>query len=153
MKLIPLTHGYFAKVSDCDYVFLRQFKWSINGRPEDPYAQARVDGKTVRMHRVVARRAGYANCKQTDHKNGNGLDNTRRNLRPATCQQNQRNRRRTKALSRVIGVYQGKAGHWFARVVVDGKAICLGTFPTVREAARARKQGEKKYFGRFAPND
>lgn len=150
MKTIPLTRGKIAFVSDRDYAFLRKFKWYCAGKRDRPYAQTWNGGKPILMHRMVAERAGYGEAKQIDHRDGNRLNNTRQNLRPATNAQNQMNRRVVLAQSGVKGVYPNTNGKWQARLMVGGKIYNFGTYDTLAEAAEARRQAEKKYFGKFA---
>lgn len=151
MRVIPLTRGNVAYVSDKDYPRLRRFKWYCSGRRDAPYAQTWKEGRPVLMHRMIAQMAGYGDAPQIDHRDGNRLNNMRSNLRPATNQQNQMNRTVVRARSGVRGVYENTNGRWQARIVVDGVQICLGTFDTIGDAAAVRKQAERSYYGRFAP--
>lgn len=90
MKEIPLTDGLAALVDDEDYERLARYKWSVAWGSWYPYAQARVDGKRVLMHRLLTNApAGY----EVDHVNGHSLDNRRGNLRVVTRQENLAKRR------------------------------------------------------------
>lgn len=59
-----------------------------------------------------------------------------------------RNRRKSSANSSgYVGV--GKKGRfWSARITVNRKQVFLGQFENIEDAVEARKQGEKKYWGR-----
>lgn len=86
--------------------------------------------------------------------NGDQLDNRRCNLRIVTLQQNGWNRHKIGKLntSGHNGVgFDKRLGVWKARIGFNGKAIHLGTFLTVEEAAAARRAAELKYYGEFAP--
>lgn len=90
MKLIPLTHGYFAQVDDADYGFLIKYKWHFRrGYAARNSSTAEGRGRVVFMHRVIAETPIGL---ETDHANGDKLDNRRCNLRVATMAENQRNR-------------------------------------------------------------
>lgn len=87
MREIPLSKGMVALVSDEDYDRVSQFKWyaSLESRGTKWYAVRKVtiDGKRVkiRMHRfIVGLPPGKEDTRIVDHKNDNGLDNTRPNL-------------------------------------------------------------------------
>ena len=88
-RLIPLTQGKSAIVSDSDFEYLNQFKWCIS---PNGYAIRNiiVNGKKTqeRMHRVIAK---IPLGKFTDHINGDKLDNRNFNLRIATKSQNAAN--------------------------------------------------------------
>lgn len=83
--------------------------------------------------------------REVDHRNGNGLDNRRGNMRVVTHAQNQQNRRSFGATSKYRGVsYDKRAGKWRAHVMVEGK-VRQGEFVTEIEAHHAvvawRKEG------------
>lgn len=89
---------------------------------------------------------------QTDHINGNKLDNRKENLRICTCSENQHNKKIYKNnLSGYKGVYFDKANNcWRALIRINGKKIYLGTFYASKDAAKAYDIAAKKYFGEFA---
>ena len=85
-----------------------------------------------------------------DHKNNDGLDCRRENLRTATRAQNCRNRpKHRNNTSGYKGVF--KSGRsWRAMIRVDGKLVCLGSFDTTIEAARVYDSEAVKRHGDFA---
>jgi hypothetical protein len=88
---------------------------------------------------------------QTDHINGNGLDNRRCNLRPVTSQQNRANQRKTRGTSQFKGVYlRRRERNWEAAIKVNRRRIYLGTFSSEVEAARAYDAAARHHFGEFA---
>ena len=152
MKKIKLSQGKIALVSDVDYVYLNQWKWHYcNG-----YAFRNINyknrRKTLRMHRVILERMGFTNFKDTDHVNGNGIDNRRSKLRPATRLQNQWNKAVSiHNTSGYKGVYWYRiTNKWKAQIGVQGKRKHLGYFKTRVKAAEAYNKAAKKYFGKFA---
>lgn len=81
------------------------------------------------------------------------MDNRKVNLRLCSPKENSRNLSLAKNnKTGVTGVRKTKYGKWNARITVDRKEIYLGNYDTLEEAAKARKEAEKKYFGEFAPN-
>jgi HNH endonuclease len=89
-----------------------------------------------------------------DHEDGDGANNKWKNLRPATSSQNGHNRHGTRPdnTSGITGVGRWKTRNkWYARVKVNYKLISLGYFDTRKEAIAARRAGELKYFGKYAP--
>ena len=94
MKLIALTKGKFAKVDAEDFERLSAFKWRVYSRKghDTIYAvRSQYDyetGKTsqISMHREIMGIEG-----RIDHKNHDGLDNRKSNLRPCTHSQNMKN--------------------------------------------------------------
>lgn len=86
-----------------------------------------------------------------DHKNRDGLDNRRSNLRKATRQQNSANsiKKHFGKDSKFKGVCRSR-DHWRAQIVVNYKAIFIGCFATEIKAAEAYDREAKKHFGKFA---
>lgn len=77
------------------------------------------------MHAVIA---GTPKGMDTDHINGNGLDNRRCNLRIVTARQNQQNQNIQKS-SKYPGVHwQKDARKWRAQIRVNGKQQYLGYY-------------------------
>lgn len=91
-----------------------------------------------------------------DHEDGDGFNNKWTNLRLASRGQNNHNRHvlASNNKSGKTGVSWSKQNKmWLARVTVDGVIIHLGHYPKdkLKDAVKARRAGELKYFGRYAP--
>ena len=144
MKSIPLTKGKIALVSDQDHWLVKQFSWYADQKHNMWYAQSSYvyNGKSIKiyMHRLLA---GFPPF-WLDHKNHNGLDNRRGNLRPATRSENQANSRR-----RIKGFIRS-GNKWRAVIQVNKKHINLGCFSTTKAAHAAYLRATKQYFGEFA---
>lgn len=142
-KLIPVGKHAHAIVDDEDYETLSKWKWSPYGRR---YA---ATGKLkVKMEWMILK---PPEGKQIDHKNGNGLDNRRENLRTCTQKQNARNRRAPQIpgkSSRFKGVrFRPERGKWSAYV---GTREWLGIYGSEEEAALAYNLAAMRHFGEFA---
>lgn len=155
MKEIPLTQGKVAIVDDEDYEKLNQFKWyAWKGR--NMFYAARnspsVNGKqkTIKMHKMLLPSDGEM---KIDHRNGDGLDNQKENLRICTNQQNCFNRRQPHKNNKlgIKGVCFDKTHRKFrADIMTTGKYILLGYFNVLGDADSAYRIAEEKYFGEFA---
>lgn len=96
-----------------------------------------------------------------DHRDHNGLNCQRSNLRRATFSQNAANAERairaekplrSKYSSQYRGVYWN-GYNWAAHIRINRKRHALGTFALEDDAARAYDQAAKRFFGEFAnPN-
>ncbi len=74
--------------------------------------------------------------KQVDHKNGNKLDNRKKNLRICTNRENTRNRKIRKNASGMKGVYWDTINKkWIASITVDYRYKNLGRFSTIEESS------------------
>src|ERR1700733_2766731 len=109
-KLIPLTQDKFAIVDAEDYDRINKFKWRIlqAGRKIPKFYAVREikdkSGKEVSelMHRVVI---GASCGRGVDHRNNDGLDNRKSNLRKCSQSQNGANQvKRNNATSKFKGV-------------------------------------------------
>jgi hypothetical protein len=146
----------FAIVDRADYDQIRRYKWRLCRSNRTFYAFCTVyrgpliKQKVVWMHHLVLPPpVGLI----VDHRNHNGLDNRRFNLRLATGSTNQQNARKTiqKTTSRFKGVDRVKAtGKWRARIAIAGKRLFLGSFTDELSAARSYDKAAKLYFGDFA---
>lgn len=148
MRWVPLTRGYFARVDDADYAMLQQHTWYAVVTPKGNYAQTRIDGRAIRMHVLLM------GTKGVDHRDGDGLNNVRANLRFATARQNAQNRRvdgknNTTGFKGVIR-RPDRPGKFRARIVVYGRTHYLGDYNTAEAAAHAYDAAAKEHFGEFA---
>lgn len=138
-----------VKLDPQDAHLLDDHRWTIH-QPKASvathYAVARIDGRNVHLHRLVA---NAPEGMDVDHINGDGLDNRRENLRVCTRTQNQANRRPNRG-RRTKGVSRTRYGTWQAYIYVAGRKQHLGTFPTEAEAAQAYNAAAVEAWGDFA---
>ncbi len=102
------------------------------------------------MHREIMKLECNKLC---DHINGNGLDNRKTNLRPASRAQNgwNRGKSRVKSRSRYKGLaWDKKDKRWEVRISVNGRRIYIGRFEDQIQAARAYDRAARIYHGRYA---
>lgn len=119
------------------------------------------NGKVISIHRSIMERIlkEQGNSKllkkfrrnprkyQIDHIDGNGLNNTRDNLRIVSCRQNNQNRHISKS-SKYPGVSFNKfRGKWHAYIRVGKKRKHLGYFNTEEEAFNVYKHAVKDLTG------
>jgi hypothetical protein len=149
VKYIALTKQESVAVDDSDYDALTRWKWHLHTdawgnkyavRFEGPYK----DQKKIYMHRWL-----LGDCNRVDHRDRNGLNNQKSNLRRATTSLNVANRLKAKGdfTSKFKGVGWSKpAGKWRARVA----NAYIGVFSCEVTAALAYDDATRKAFGEFA---
>lgn len=156
MKIIKLTHGLHTEVSDEDFESLSKYKWHTKVCKYTAYACRSERGscnsyrKQILMHRFLL---GTREGEMVDHIDGNGLNNTRENIRIVTAGQNNMNRRlkshgkssKYKGVSR----YKGRK-KWVAHITKDGKTTYLGSFKNEGDAGLAYNKAALELFGEFA---
>lgn len=154
LEIVSKKHGkHIAYFDDDDFTKISAYKWNIRRGRNTYYATANVykEGKRVcdiTMHRLVMNFPKAF----VDHKDGNGLNNVKSNLRECTPTENNRNCQVAK--NSYVG-YKGVRFHkrdklFFASIGVNYKRIHLGYFKKAEDAAIAYNEAAKKYFGDFA---
>ncbi|MBE9570753.1 MAG: HNH endonuclease [Proteobacteria bacterium] len=154
MKEIQLTQGYVAIVDDEDFERLDEYKWYVCKGKNTFYAArnkrgGRKNRGCILMHREIL---GAVSGGIIDHRDDNGLNNQKNNLRICTTQQNISNKRKElNYSSRFKGVHWLKANKkWRAALMFKYKHIHLGLFDSEESAAHAYDRGALKFFGTFA---
>jgi hypothetical protein len=144
MKKIKLTQNKFAVVDDADFELVSKFKWCAHKEGHKFYAVTNIGKIQIRMHQVVLGRG-------VDHKNDDGLDNRRENLRICNQSQNNANRRKFNGTSKFKGVYYHRARNkWQAGIKFEGRYFYLGIFEKEKDAANAYNEKARELFGEFA---
>lgn len=149
-----LTNGWGIAIVDIDDAhLLRDYKWSMKTKRGDrvPYANSntfarRNKGRSM-LHQAILEVAT-----SVDHRNHNGLDCRRDNLREAGKTGNIRNtrKRRAQCTSRFKGVDLERCGRWRARIFVEGRRIQLGVFDSEVVAALCYNRAATTHYGEFA---
>jgi hypothetical protein len=89
-----------------------------------------------------------------DHRNGDGLDNQRANLRICTHSQNMYNaKKRSTNTTGFKGVYRSRTKHivrFRAQIQIHRKQIYLGSYSSLEDAARAYDNKAREIYGEFA---
>lgn len=153
-KEIPLTQGFVALVDDDDYpLVMAAGRWHAKRDKRSTYALHSIRSTTTTtgwtseaMHRFLV------DWPLIDHINGDGLDNRRSNLRPASSTQNAANRQHFNpnvSGFRGVSYNRGRLKPWKATVGQLNRVHC-GYFYNPEEAARAYDAAAFAQWGEFA---
>jgi hypothetical protein len=157
MKKIPLSQGKFTLVDDADFEWLSQWKWHAKRDTNTFYAVRNTEylidngikkRRVVQMHRQIL---GLTDPKiYGEHWDGDGLNNQRSNLRPATNSENQKNKK-PRGTSKYLGVSWSKSSRkWISHIAINGKAKHLGLFTDEIQAALKYNEYARIHHGDFA---
>ena len=152
---IPLTRGMIAMVDADDYKNLATHKWYALKGPHTFYAVRLVGPKRRRipflMHRDILGLVP-GDGKIIDHRNKQGLDNRRVNLRIASLAINMCNRR---MMSTNSSGYHGVGWHkrskkWRASITFNQVHVHGGCYTDIKTAAVAYDRMAVKHWGEDA---
>lgn len=144
---VKLTQGFVAIIDAEDFGLVSQYKWQALRCPNTVYA-VRGGGKVL-LHRVLL---NAPDGMHVDHKNHDGLDNRKTNLRLCTHSENNRNRQKqTGCSSKFKGVSKrnSRPNLWRAQIKIN-KQIHTRSFATELEAALWYDEMAMEHFGAFA---
>ena len=150
-KYIQLKHGT-AIIDEQDFDRVNQYKWHSvdhDGTGKRYYASCKLGKYTLYMHRMVI---GAQAGESVDHIDGNGLNNSRSNLRLATPSQNNMNQRvRNDNTSGHKGIsWCPDREKYQVYINIDRKRKSLGRYKTIEEAIYVRDQAAKSHYGEYA---
>lgn len=132
----------YCQFDTTDYALVKSRRWCVFRGRHTMYV--RSTEPRIFMHELITGE------KRIDHKDGDGTNNRRSNLRTATLEQNGQNmRKRSDNSSGYKGVDQHQ-GRWRARIKVLGREVSLGGFDNPIAAAAAYDAAATKHFGEFA---
>jgi len=152
MKIIPLGKGLDAYVDDSDYELVSMFSWwECEGYAVRALPRRGQKNSPLQMMHVFL--LGKEDGREIDHRNGNGLDNQRGNLRQASHSENLANR--GKPTGTYASAFKGvtwsrNAGKWRAYIKKDYRQKHLGYFELETDAAAAHDTAAKQIYGEFA---
>jgi hypothetical protein len=145
---ISLTCGKVTVIDSRDYGKVSAYKWYAERTKRGSwYAATTINRRIVRMHQLI-----LPDAAERDHKDGDGLNNRRNNLRPVTHAQNMHNSRKIRKpglSSRYKGVaFQSrlKSRPWQARL----GDLHLGYFASEEEAGAAYDRAAEQQRGEYA---
>jgi len=152
---IPLDDNHEALIDSQDKELASHFSWRLATKKNKKlhYAETATPeeyldqfGEFTSLHRVVmsARKGDML-----DHRNGNGLDCRRSNLRFCTVSQNTSHRHYNRTKLPYRGVVK-QTNRWHAQIEIRMHNHYLGIFRDPESAARCYNSAAQYHFGEFA---
>ena len=135
----------------CYYGKIKNYRWYVIKQDDTSrfYITSHIKKNnkwtSLRLHKIII------NGNIIDHKNHNGFDNRKENLRLCTHAENMRNRKYTQNNSGYKGVYFDKDRNKYRMSIKkDGKQYFGGRYDNIIKAAKAYNNKAKELFGEFA---
>lgn len=147
---VALTQGRETTVDLADWPSVSRYRWCAHKRQRTWYAVTNTGKKSVSLHQILMPAQG---CLTPDHRDRNGLNNRRSNLRYATNREQTFNTSKHKDAvgSKFKGVsFDTSRGLFLARISMNGKSKNLGRFKNEIDAARAYDSAARNSRGSFA---
>ncbi len=152
---IPVSRGKYQAIIDSeDYAVVSKRNWRrIAGYAACTQPRVRENGKikrkTLFMHVLINKTPVGM---QTDHINGNILDNRKENLRSVTHQQNQMNKKTSSTSSTGIkGVgWCKQTKKYKVSIFHEGKRRTLGRFDCIKKATQVYNDFAVQSHGKYA---
>lgn len=148
--ILPLRNGMSTIVDEADIPLVERHWWNARRAAamcENWHVYTFIGGKITYLHRLLL---NPPEGRHVDHIDRNGLNNSRANLRLCTPSQNNANRAFKGGAEGFIGVERPAGVSYRGSVQVLRKNYRTRSYPTAEEAARARDDLARKYFGEFA---
>ena len=147
---IPLPDGSKALIDSSDRTLISQFTWHTKKTRTAGlvYAVTETRGKEEFLHNILLD-IQPGTGKQVDHKDRNGLNCVRSNMRVTTTLKNGWNKTYPIGSSGFRGVTK-RGRKWAAQIQIDGVKQQIAVFSSPVEAAIAYNEYAKKHFGEFA---
>lgn len=135
-----------------DIPIVEKYKWSLKRRKKENYTDYVECGGSTSVERYMLHRlimGDYEHFNDTDHKNGNGLDNRRCNLRQCSTSQNLLNR--TKQIDSLLGykniTYRKSGNKYIVQItILDEKIKIRKQLSTLQEAIDYRDSIYKRFL-------
>jgi HNH endonuclease len=141
-------------IDTADYEIVRGYRWVayVSRTSKTTYAATSLyEGETqrsVKIHQLIL--ANPPEGHTVDHRDVDGLNNRRSNLRYATRSQQKANSTKH---SHGKSKYKRVSPHgelFYAEIAVNKKRMLLGSFESEEDAARAYDNAARRHFGEFA---
>ena len=148
--LVPLTQDQFAIIDFEDIEKVNKYNWFAmwSEKPQTYYARGIINNKAILLHRFIL---DVTDPKiKVDHRDHNGLENRRFNIRECTNQQNSMNRCSNKNSSSKFKGVTKQIHKWKAQIKYNNKQIYLGLYNDEKIAAQAYNEIAHVLFGEFA---
>jgi hypothetical protein len=147
---IPLSSNKIALIDKEDYDKVKDYSWfaQYDEKGKRFYARTGTHGTKIRMHRLIL---DAKESQIVDHKDHDGLNNRKNNLR--LCEQSQNCMNKLYQSNNTSG-YRGVSFHkgknkYQATIMVKRKQIYLGSFDTAIEAFKVYQEKARELFGAF----